>query len=213
MKGRGKCGCRAPLRLRSRGHPRRHGIALFNQFNHSSIARVQVCGWRERGKKSRWRALRCKAPPLACCRVRCGRFRCARARVPGRVAMLSQCIAVVQVCSGVWQPANVLCAHGAMLCNVVQMWPVWCRACVYDGRSVITRFAPRVCTRERAGSRLLEGGVLLCFGWCCVPMFGGAQHFTLHRCVHTAARVLPVRIAAAAGARGSRHRVAWQPGQ
>ena len=115
-----------------------------------------------------------------------------------------------------WRVAACKCVVRSwcnVLCNVVQMWPVWCRACVYDGRSVITRFAPRVCTRERAGSRLLEGGVLLCFGWCCVPMFGGAQHFNLHRCVHTAARVLPVRIAAAAGARGSRHRVAWQPGQ
>ena len=43
-----------------------------------------------------------------------------RARVPARIAMLSQYVAVVQVCSGVWQPANVvplMLQSWAMLCK------------------------------------------------------------------------------------------------
>ena len=58
--------------------------------------------------KSRRRALRCEVSPLARCCARCVRSRCSRARVPARIAMLSQCVAVVQVCSGVWQLASVV---------------------------------------------------------------------------------------------------------
>ena len=50
-----------------------------------------------------------------------------------RVAMVSQRAAVVQVRSGMWQPAAMLCAHGAVVCSVVQMWLVWCRACMHGG--------------------------------------------------------------------------------
>ena len=77
---------------------------------HSIIHQSHACkfaaGLAER--KSRWRASRCKATPLARCCARCVRSRCSRARVPARIAMLSQCVAVVQVCSGLWQPANVV---------------------------------------------------------------------------------------------------------
>ena len=163
--------------------------------------------------KSRWRALRCKAASLARCCARCVRSRCSRARVPARIAMLSQCVAVVQVCSGVWQPASVVCAHGAMLCKVVEMWLVWCFACVYDGRSVITRVAPRARTRERAGNRLLERAWCAFVLWLVLCAIVGAQHFNLHICVHAAARVWRVCAASAERARASRHRVAWRPGQ
>ena len=72
-----------------------------------------------RGKKSRWRVQGREAPPLARWCARCGRCRCSRARVSGRIAMLTQRVAVVQVRSGMWQPVDVLCAHGAMMCNVM----------------------------------------------------------------------------------------------
>ena len=112
-------GAGCPSAFGAAGIPGGVGLPFISSFNHSSIARVQVCGWWRQGK-SRWRASRCKAAPLARCCARCVRSRCSRARVPARIAMLSQCVAVVQVCSGVWQPANVvplMLQSWAMLCK------------------------------------------------------------------------------------------------
>ena len=77
---------------------------------HSIIHQSHACKFAAAlaARKSRWRASRCKAAPLARCCARCVRSRCSRARVPARIAMLSQCVADVQVCSSVWQPANVV---------------------------------------------------------------------------------------------------------
>ena len=96
---------------------------------------------------------------------------CGRAGVQRRVAACMSCA-----------------VHGAMLCNVVQMWLVWCRACTHDGRTVLARIVPRVCTRERAEDRLLRGVWCVFVLWLVLCAIVGTQHFNLHICVHAAAR-------------------------
>ena len=88
--------------------------------------------------------------------------------------------------------------------------------CVYDGRSVISRIAPRARMRERARVRLL-GGV------CCVFVLllvmcavWGAQHFIQHSFMLAAARALPEHVATAMCAGGSpaiASRFVRRPGQ
>ena len=74
----------------------------------------------------------CEWPPSARCCSRCACVRCLCSRMRGQIVMVSQGVAVTQVCSGVWQCAECCVAHCAVWCNVWLMWFVWRSACMYD---------------------------------------------------------------------------------
>ena len=114
--GGGRVGHRPPLPWQgvvpappSGQDPASLDAAAACQFNQSIISRVASFAVQQvRGKKSRWGVQGREAPPLACCCALCSRARRLCARMHGRIALLSQGVAVMQVCGSMWQPASVV---------------------------------------------------------------------------------------------------------
>ena len=126
--------------------------------------------------------------------------------------MLSQVAAGVQACGGLWRRVECCAAHDAIVGTLGQLWPLWCCACVCDGRCVILRIALRARTCEWAGVVPLAG---LCGAFVQCLVLGaiviGAQHFSLHGDAFAAADVLRVHAAAAVRAQEGSRCVAWWP--
>ena len=92
------------------------------QINHSSFARVCKFARVVQERESRWRVPRCAWPSSMCCCACRGRARRVRSRVQGRVAVLSQGVAAVQVCSDVCGAGHHCAAHDAFMGILGPKW-------------------------------------------------------------------------------------------
>ena len=165
--------------LRGKVQPARALLLLVQSSNSTSVTRlgtyaafVLSLAGAARGLESSWHATRCEAPPLARCCACCACSRCLCARVPARIAMLSQRVAVVQVCSVACLPAIVLplmlpsCALQGKcgLCGVL-------RACTMAEPCSHGSFLVRARGNGPEIGRSEACVVFLCSGWCCVPLW------------------------------------------